>query len=146
MILVAMALALAAPAADRAADIAALRQAKLTAWPAYYRNNDAEGLAAFLADGFVAFSDDGSQESKAEVVSWVRANKWANANNEFRYTIRDIAFYGPDIANIYGIGSFNGKDCRMQYTSANLFVRDDGRWKPKFSHTSRAACVPKEKS
>lgn len=141
-------LAFAAP--DRAADLAALREAKLNAWPGYYRTNDADGLAAFLADGFVAMGDDGSTETKGDVVAWVRANKWANAANAFRYDIKDIAFYGPDTANVYGVGSFDGKGadgtaCRMRYTSANIFVREGGRWKPKFSHTSKAACAAKDR-
>ncbi len=132
--------------ADRAADIAALREAKLKAWPDFYRRNDADGLAAFLADDFVAFGDDGSVETKEQAVAWVRANKWANAENEFRYQISDIVFYGADTANVYGVGSFNGTSpsgaCRMQYTSANIFVRQGARWRPAFSHTSRAACAP----
>lgn len=59
--------------ADREADIAALRDAKLNDWPRFYRENDADGLSAFLA---------------------------------------------------------------------NIFVRAEGRWRPKFSHTSKAACLP----
>ena len=140
---------LAAAAHDRPSDVAALRQAKLNEWPGFYRANDADGLAAFLADGFVALSDDGSSETKAEVVAWVRANKWAGGSSSFRYDIRDIVFYGSDTANVFGVGSFDGKAadgaaCRMRYTSANIFVRENGRWKPKFSHTSKAACAAKD--
>lgn len=142
-------LLLGASAPERAGDVAALREAKLNAWPAYYKANDADGLAAFLADGFVALSDDGSSETKDQVVAWVRANKWTGGSNAFRYDIKDIAFYGPDIANVYGVGSFDGEGadgaaCRMRYTSANIFVRESGRWKPKFSHTSKAACAAKD--
>ena len=138
----------AAPAApSRAADVTALREAKLNSWPGFCRNNDADGLAAFLADGFVALSDDGGTETKDQAVAWVRSNEWANAANDFRYEISDIAFYGADTANVYGIGSFNGTGaggpCRMRYTSANIFVRQGARWRPAFSHTSRAACAPK---
>jgi ketosteroid isomerase-like protein len=147
--MIALILLWAAQAPDRAADVAALRQAKLEAWPGFYKANDADGLAAFLADGFVALSDDGSAETKAQVVAWVRGNTWAGGSNGFRYDIKDIVFYGPDTANVYGVGSFDGKSadgsaCRMRYTSANIFVREDGRWKPKFSHTSKAACAAKD--
>lgn len=140
------ALLLLAATVDRPTDIAALRDAKLRAWPGFYRANDADGLQAFLADGFVVLSDDGSTETKPEVVAWVRANKWTNAQGNFRYDIKDISFYGADTANVYGVGSFDGKApggeaCRMRYTSANIFIRDGGRWKPKFSHTSKAACT-----
>jgi ketosteroid isomerase-like protein len=143
MILALLAAAAAAPA-DRADDIAALRQAKIHAWPGYYRRKDADGLAAFLADGFVALSHDGTRETKADAVAWVRANDWPNASNNFRYDIASIDFYAEDVANVYGSGSFDGEECRMRYTSANMFMRDGGRWKPIFSHTSRAACAPKE--
>jgi len=144
MLTVLLLLATASP--DRAVDVAALREAKLTAWPSFYRSNDADGLAGILADGFVALSDDGSSETKTEIVAWVRSNKWAGAANGFRYEIKDIAFYSDDIANVYGVGSYDGKAadggaCRMRYTSANIFVREQGRWKPKFSHTSKAACA-----
>jgi ketosteroid isomerase-like protein len=143
--LLALALLTASPA-----DVSALRTAKLEEWPRYYRTNDADGLAGFLADGFVALSDDGSIDTKADAVAWVRNNKWAHAENAFRYEIKDIAFYGSDTANVYGVGSFDGKSadgsaCRMRYTSANIFVREGGRWKPKFSHTSKAACAAKDK-
>jgi len=134
----------AAAASDRGADIAALTEAKLNAWPAYYRNSDGDGLSAFLADGFVHIDGDGRMETKAEAVAWVRANRWDNANNGFRYEIRDIAFYSDDIANVYGTGSYNGAGadrCRMIYMSANIFVRQQGRWRPMFSQTSNPACA-----
>jgi ketosteroid isomerase-like protein len=132
----------------RAADRAALEEAKLRTWPALYKASDADGLAQFLADGFVEFSDDGSRETKAQAVEWLRKNKWSGAGNGFRYDITAIAFYGPDTANVYGIGSFDGKAadgtaCRMRYTSSNIFVRQGARWRPTFSHTSGRSCYPK---
>ena len=132
----------------QAQDIAALQEAKLRTWPALYKANDAEGLAAFLADGFVAFSDDGSTETKEQAVDWLRKNKWGGAENGFRYDIASITFHGADTANVYGIGSFDGKAedgtaCRMQYTSSNIFVRQGSRWKAAFSHTAGGACAKK---
>ncbi len=145
------ALALFAAGASPADDRAALEEAKLRTWPTLYRTNDADGLANFLADGFVQFSDDGSIETKEQAVAWVRSNKWANANNDFRYEISRIAFYGPDTANVFGVGSYDGKAadgsaCRMRYTSSNIFIRDKLRWRPIFSHTTAAACESKDKS
>jgi ketosteroid isomerase-like protein len=144
-------LALFAAGASPADDRAALEEAKLRTWPTLYRTNDADGLANFLADGFVQFSDDGSIETKEQAVAWVRSNKWANANNDFRYEISRIAFYGPDTANVFGVGSYDGKAadgsaCRMRYTSSNIFIRDKLRWRPIFSHTTAAACESKDKS
>jgi ketosteroid isomerase-like protein len=141
--------ATAAQADGHGADHALLEEAKLRTWPGLYRANDADGLADFLAEGFVAFSADGSVETKEQAVAWLRSNKWANADNDFRYDITRIAFYGADLANVFGVGSFNGKAgdgsaCRMQYTSSNVFVRQQARWKPIFSHTSTAACASKD--
>jgi ketosteroid isomerase-like protein len=143
-------LALAATTALSPADRAALEEAKLRTWPALYRANDADGLAAFLADGFVAFSDDGSIETKEQAVAWLRTNKWANADNDFRYEITRIDHYNAETANVFGVGSFNGKAsdgtaCRMRYTSSNIFLRQQARWKPIFSHTSAASCASKDK-
>ena len=147
MILSLVALVLgAAPAlvADRSADIAALTEAKLVLWPKFYRESDADGLAGFLADEFVNFSDDGSRETKEEAIAWVRANKWDGAEHGFEYTISGIIFHGDDVANVYGIGRHDGYGpdvpCRMAYTSANIFVRHGGRWKAAFSHTSASKC------
>ena len=141
-----LALAAAPVAADRAADIAALTEAKLNAWPRYYREQDADGLATFLADDFVALSDDGARERKDQVVAWLRTHPWAGSENGFRYEIKDIVFYGADTANVYGVGRFDGRNeagpCRMAYTSANIFVRQQGRWRAAFSHTSAARCAP----
>lgn len=146
MTLVALAMMLATPSASPASDIAALREAKLVAWPGFYRRNDANGLARFLADDFVQLSHDGSTETKAQAVAWVRANKWSNSFNNFRYEIKDIVFYARNTANVFGTGSFDGKGadgaaCRMQYTSANIFVRQGAGWRPRFSHTSKPACL-----
>ena len=134
---------------DRSADIAALTDAKLNLWPNFYRKNDADGLAAFLTDDFVAFSDDGSVETKQSAVDFARQGEWTVGDHNFRYEIKRIDFYAADVANVYGIGRYDGATergpCRMAYTSTNIFVRHDGRWKPKFSHTSASQCEPAAK-
>ncbi len=127
-------------AGDRDADIAALRAAKLEAWPRFYREQDWQGLQAFLADGFVAVQPDGSVETREQAVAWVRDNAWANVDNNFVYTIRSIDFYGPDVANVHGTGRFNTTECRKAYQSANIFVREGGRWRAKFSQTTDSTC------
>ena len=144
--IVALALLASAPVAQRTADTAELRKAKLEAWPGFYRGNNHAGLAGFLAEGFVHIEGDGTTESKAQAVEWVRANKWTNAQNDFRDDIGNIAFYADTVANVYGTGSFNGRGatgpCRMRYASSNIFVRQSGRWRPIFSQTTKAACTP----
>lgn len=145
---IAATLALASPALaappDRASDEAELRRMKLELWPGFYRRQDADGLAAFLSDDFVAQQPDGVLERKADAVAWVRANPWTNAQRDFRYRIDAVAFYSDDLANIYGVGSFADADCaggRRAYSSANLFRREAGGWRALFSHTSATACA-----
>jgi hypothetical protein len=130
---------------DRRADIAALTEAKLNSWPGFYRSGDGDGLTNFLADGFIHIDGDGAIETKAEAVQWVRTNRWDNGGRDFRYQISDIAFYSADIANVYGTGTYNGAGpdgpCRMSYMSSNVFLRQQGHWRPIFSQTSSARCI-----
>ena len=144
--IIVLALLASASAAQRTDDRAALRQAKIEDWPGYYRRNDHKGLARFLADGFIHIEGDGTTETKAQAVEWVRTNQWTNAQNDFRYDIGEIVFYATDVANVYGVGSFNGRGsaepCRMRYSSSNIFVRRSGRWHPIFSQTTKPACAP----
>ena len=93
-------LAMAAGEPDRAVDIAALTKAKEVDWNGYYRRQDADGLARFLEDDFVHFQADGTIETKDQAVDWVRNNSW-DVGGTFKYVVSDIAFYGPDTANVY---------------------------------------------
>jgi ketosteroid isomerase-like protein len=132
----------------READIETLTEAKEVAWNGFYRRRDAEGLADFLADGFILLNPDGTKESKADAVAYVRDNEWPGASSNFEYKVTAIEFYGPDTANVFGQGLFDsseeGEQCRMRYTSSNIFVRQGDGWHPIFSHTSPAYCPAEE--
>lgn len=120
-----------------------LADLKLKTWPKLYRDNDAAGLDAFLDPAFVAMSADGAVETKAQAVAWLRSNEWENATRNFRYDITAIDFIEAGVANVYGVGSYDGSTCRMRYTSANIFVQKVNGWHPRFSHTSKAECEEK---
>jgi len=138
------------PPIDRAQDIETLREVKLVQWPAFYKNNDADGLANFLHEDFVFIQNDGSLSTYAEEVDWVRNNPWSgDANDDFVYHIKDIQFPSDDVAMIYGEGTSTrkteeGQPCAHSYWSSNTLKRVDARWRPTFSHVSGSQCTPLE--
>jgi len=133
---------------DRAKDIETLRDIKLVQWPAYYKNNDADGLSNFLHEDFVFIMNDGSISTYAEEVDWVRNNEWSgDANDDFVYHIKDIEFLSDDVAMIYGQGTSTrktkaGEPCAHSYWSSNILRRVDGRWRASSSHVSGDKCEP----
>ena len=139
-----------APAAQgaRAADEAQLTRIKTETWPGFYRSQDADGLAAFLAEGFVNVAPDGAIASRAEELAGVRASRWEPRN--FRYTIERIAWLDPDLVLIVGRGASDrtedGRACRHSYVSSNLLRRAPGTplgWRALSSHVSGVSCVPR---
>lgn len=130
--------------ADRAETVAELVRIKEQAWNGFYRARDADGLSAFLDDGFILLEADGSVSGKAEAVDYVRNNDWPLASRNFVYTVTRVQFAGEDIANVFGRGTFDADECRMGYTSSNILRRKADGWHPIFSHTSPAACIDLE--
>jgi len=133
---------------DQASDEATLSRIKLEDWPGYYKNQDADGLAAFLHPDFVFITDDGSRSTYQDEVDWVRENPWGgSANDDFVYHIEDIQFTSHDTAIIYGEGTStrttnDGQPCAHSYWSSNTLRRVEGRWRPTFSHVSGVKCDP----
>ncbi len=129
---------------------AALTEIKIKEWPSYYKNQDADGLAAFLSKDFVFITDDGSRSNYEQEVDWVRNNPWSGADNDdFVYHVQDIVLQSDTVAIIYGEGtstrtSDDGKPCRHSYWSSNTLRIEAGRWKPTFSHVSGVKCEPLE--
>ena len=128
--------------------LAVLTEIKINEWPSYYKNQDADGLAAFLSEDFVFITDNGSRSSYQQEVDWVRNNPWSGADNDdFVYRIEDIVFQSHTVAIIYGEGtstrtSDDGELCHHSYWSSNTLRMEDGRWKPTFSHVSGVKCTP----
>ncbi len=128
--------------------VMALTDIKITEWPSYYKNQDADGLSEFLSPDFVFITDTGDRSDYAKEVDWVRNNPWTGAeNDDFVYHIEDIVFQSRDVAIIYGQGTStrkteDGQPCAHSYWSSNTLRLEDGRWKPTFSHVSGVKCVP----
>ncbi|MBL9097728.1 MAG: nuclear transport factor 2 family protein [Alphaproteobacteria bacterium] len=140
------AVAIAAPARDH--DEARLRHIKLEAWPAFYRTQDAKGLAGFLDSVFVNVGPDGSLTTRAEELDAVRAQPWNPKN--FRYTIQHFVWMNDDLVLVVGRGESertgeDGKPCRHGYASSNLLKRAADTplgWRALMSHVSGVACTP----
>ncbi len=121
-----------------------LRDIKLKEWPGYYRAGNAEGLRAFLLDGFRAIGGDGSVSLKEEEVAWVAKNSWNP--KDFVYTITNISCPGPSTAIVVGEGRFKGEVDGVwhehRYVSSNVLLLKNGRWRPAISHISGERSEP----
>ena len=136
-----------ASASDRDDDVSVLTEKKVIVWPKLYAERDADGLDEFLADGFSVLEPDGTVRTKAEEVAWLRDTPPDDATSDFLFTIVEIKFAADDIAIVYGHGDStreteDGKPCHHNYWSSNTFIRQDGAWKPVFSHVSGITCTP----
>lgn len=136
-----------AVASDRAADEAQLRHIKTETWPGFYREQDVEGLSAYLAPGFVNIAPDGSASERAAEISWVAENQWNPTN--FRYVVDRIDWFGPDLAMVTGRGlsertDEDGRPCDHSYASTNMVRRAPDSalgWQALASHVSGTRCV-----
>ena len=135
-----------ATASDRQNDVADLTEKKVTLWPRLYAERDAAGLDEFLADGFKVLEPDGSVRTKLEEMAWLRETPRDEEQSDFLYTIAEIVFAADNIAVVYGHGDStreteDGQPCHHNYWSSNTFIRQDGAWKPIFSHVSGVTCT-----
>lgn len=79
-----------------------LRHLKLSVWPGLYREQDVEGLRAFLAPGFRSVAADGSVTTREEELRWLAANP--GQPQDFSYTITSLDRPVPGVALIIGTG------------------------------------------
>jgi len=130
--------------ADLEQEEAVLRALKSDTWPGLYAANDADGLAAFLADDFVLIG--GGVRTRTDEVNWMRENSW-DGPADFVFEVDDVIFLTPDSALVYGRGlstrmAEDGTPCRHSYMSSNTLRRTDDGWHPVSSHVSDATCDP----
>lgn len=136
-----------ATASDRQDDVADLSEKKVTIWPRLYAERDAAGLDEFLAEGFKVLEPDGSIRTKVEEIAWLQETPPDEEQSDFLFTIAEIVFAADNIAVVYGHGDSTretegGQPCHHNYWSSNTFIRQDGAWKPIFSHVSGVTCTP----
>jgi len=137
---------LSAMAGDRQDDVAVLTEKKVIVWPRLYAERDAAGLDEFLADGFKVLEPDGFVRTKDDEIAWLRETPPDEESSDFVFTIRDIVFAEDSVAVVYGHGDStreteDGQPCHHNYWSSNTFIRQDGVWKPVFSHVSGDTCT-----
>ena len=138
-----------ATAGDFDDDVADLTDKKVYVWPKLYADRDADGLDEFLADDFKVLESGGAVRTKAEEMQWLRETPADTEQSDFIFTIEEILFPTKDLAIVYGHGDSTretdeGRPCHHNYWSSNTFVRQDGVWKPVFSHVSGVTCDPIE--
>ena len=132
---------------DHQDDVAVLTEKKVIVWRKIYAERDADGLDEFLADGFKVIEPDGSIRTKAEEIAWLRETPPDEAQSDFLFTIEEIIFAADNIAIVYGHGDStrqteDGRPCHHNYWSSNTFIRQEGIWRPIFSHISGVTCTP----
>lgn len=136
-------------ASDRQDDIAVLTDKKVNQWRSLYAERNARGLREFLADSFVVMQADGAIQTKQDEVEWLEKTPRAKEPNDFIFTIKNIIFGGKNTAVVYGHGDStrkmnDGSPCHHRYWSSNTFIKENGTWKPTFSHVSGSSCEPLE--
>ena len=135
-----------AAASDRQDDVDLLTEKKVTVWPRLYAERNANGLDAFLADGFKILEAHGSTRTKAEEIAWLNETPPDEEPSDFLFTIDEIVFAAHNVAIVYGHGDStreteDGIPCHHNYWSSNTFIKQDGVWKPVFSHVSGVTCT-----
>ena len=130
-------------------DVADLTEKKVYVWPKLYAERDADGLDEFLADGFKVLEPGGAVRTKSEEMQWLRETPPDTEQSDFIFTVDEILFPTRDLAIVYGHGDStretdDGRPCHHNYWSSNTFIRQDGVWKPVFSHVSGVTCEPIE--
>lgn len=133
-------------AVERIRDASTLRQIKTTVWPTFYREQDIDGLSAFLAPDFVNIAPDGTVTPRAQELESVAETAWNPAN--FRYEVQRIAWVDADTVLVVGEGTSDrtddgGEPCRHRYTSSNLLKRapdSELGWQAHASHVSGVRC------
>jgi ketosteroid isomerase-like protein len=105
------------------------------AWDAALVSNDAEAVAAFMADDWAYVGPTGAVP-KADVVGWIASGQLAHHTME---TIGDahVAVYGDSAivtARKQSSGAGNGVSYTADEWISEVFVRNDGRWLCVLSH------------
>lgn len=121
--------------ADSSANIIALENA----WTEAEVHNDADALAKLIADTFVVTQPDGSIQTKAETLAYVR-----DKNNHWDTVVSEnmkVHVYG-DTAVVTGTYHEKGSSAGKPFDNHGLFtdtwIHRDGKWRCVAGHDSYA--------
>jgi ketosteroid isomerase-like protein len=105
------------------------------AWDAALVRNDAEAVAAFMADHWVYVGPTGATP-KADIIGWIASGQLAHHTMEAVGDAR-VAAYGDSVivtGRKRSTGSWNGVAYTADEWISEVFVRNDGRWLGVLSH------------
>lgn len=110
------------------------------AWLDAYEKYDAKAMEAIVADDFTITFTDGSIQTKAQIMAWIKAPRAANAPTSKFYTEEVQArVYGDTVVLIGRVVTEwqkDGKPVREQNRYTDTYVKRDGRWQVVASHLS----------
>lgn len=110
------------------------------AWDAALVHNDAEAVAAFMADEWVYVGPTGPT-GKADIVGWIAGGQLAHHTMETVGEAR-VAGHGESVvvtARKRSTGAWDGVAYAADEWISEVFVRSDGRWTCVLSHKCPAA-------
>ncbi len=109
------------------------------AWDVALVRNDAEAIAAFMADEWV-YVDPPGATPKADLIGWIASGQLAHHTMETVGEARVVA-YGDSVvvtARKRSTGSWEGVAYSADEWISEVFVRTDGRWVGALSHKCAA--------
>ena len=110
-----------------------------TAWDAALVANDADAIAAFMADDWV-YVDPAGASSKSDLIGWIETGRLAHHTMQTIGRPR-VAAHGDTAivtARKASSGSWDGADYVADEWISEVFVRRDGRWTCVLSHKTAA--------
>ena len=111
-----------------------LRHIKEKDWPKAYREQDILLLDRILGRDFQMIDQNGNWYTKADEISWIKANK--TQYDSFRYEIKRLDVLPNGTALICGTGHIYNDTVKTIYQSSNIFIKRKGNWKAVASHVS----------
>jgi uncharacterized protein (TIGR02246 family) len=106
-----------------------------SAWDAALVRNDAEAVAAVMADDWVYVGPTGPTP-KDDIVSWIASGQLAHHTMETVGDARVVAYGDSAIvtARKQSTGAWNGVDYTADEWISEVYVRADNRWLCTLSH------------
>lgn len=126
-----------AAAQDKAAD--EVRKLE-RAWLDAYEKRDAKAMNEIVADDFTITFTDGSIQTKAQIMAWIKEPRAANSpTNKFYTEDVQARVYGDTVVltgRVVTEWQMDGKTMREQNRYTDTYVRRNGRWQVVASHLS----------
>ncbi|HKO79894.1 MAG TPA: nuclear transport factor 2 family protein [Chitinophagaceae bacterium] len=130
---------------NKSKDEELLRHIKEVEWPRAYREQDTVLLDRILADEFKMIGSNGTRSSKKEQIAYIKTHK--PGYQSFKFNIDRLEIFENNTAIVSGTGIIDNKDSvgpyELHYSSSNVLIKRDGKWKAISSHTSGDSIIRK---